>query len=148
MILLNPENEIIWNSLAHILNADIFTAVHITITPQNADNILDYLQRLADMGVGDISLTTNTDELNDALEAARSRVASLNMSLVWDIPVPYSTHNPVALEIEREAVEHPAGAGRAWLYVEPDGDVTPTQGNNQVLGNLLDDPWEKIWKLS
>ena len=38
------------------------------------------------------------------------------------------------------------GAGTAWLYVEPDGDVLPAQGVNKVLGNLLTDPWEKIWK--
>ncbi len=32
------------------------------------------------------------------------------------------------------------------LYVEPDGDVLPAQGiANQILGNLLRDPWEKIY---
>ena len=40
----------------------------------------------------------------------------------------------------------PKVAGRAWLYVEPDGDVLPTQGVNRLLGNFLRDPWEKIWK--
>jgi MoaA/NifB/PqqE/SkfB family radical SAM enzyme len=34
------------------------------------------------------------------------------------------------------------------LYVEPDGDVLPAQGINQVLGNFLNDAWEKIWKPS
>jgi MoaA/NifB/PqqE/SkfB family radical SAM enzyme len=37
------------------------------------------------------------------------------------------------------------GAGRAWLYVEPDGDVLPAQGINKILGNLVSDSWEKIW---
>jgi len=32
------------------------------------------------------------------------------------------------------------------LYVEPDGDVLPAQGVNRVLGNILTDPWKKIWK--
>jgi hypothetical protein len=27
-----------------------------------------------------------------------------------------------------------------------DGDVLPAQGDNQVLGNILVDPWEKLWK--
>jgi hypothetical protein len=31
--------------------------------------------------------------------------------------------------------------------VEPDGDVLPAQGMaGQVLGNLLRDPWETIYK--
>ena len=66
------------------------------------------------------------------------------MNLIWDLPVPYSRLNPVALETEAESP--PSGAGRAWLYVEPDGDVLPTQGVNQVLGNILRDPWVKIWQ--
>jgi MoaA/NifB/PqqE/SkfB family radical SAM enzyme len=37
------------------------------------------------------------------------------------------------------------GAGKAWLYVEPDGDVLPAQGINRVLGNLLRDQWESVW---
>jgi hypothetical protein len=31
------------------------------------------------------------------------------------------------------------------MYVEPDGDVLPTQGAaDRILGNLQVDPWEKI----
>jgi MoaA/NifB/PqqE/SkfB family radical SAM enzyme len=37
------------------------------------------------------------------------------------------------------------GGGRAWLYVEPDGDVLPTQGVDRVLGNVLRDSWADIW---
>lgn len=148
LILLHPEDETVWNALEHILEGDIFTAVHITINHQNADSILEYLGRLADIGVKDVSLSSNTDELDSILEAARSRVASLDMELVWDVPVPYSAHNPVALELEKEDNESPVGAGRAWIYIEPDGDVTPTQGDEQVLGNLLSDSWEAIWSPS
>jgi MoaA/NifB/PqqE/SkfB family radical SAM enzyme len=64
------------------------------------------------------------------------------------MPVPYSSNNPVALELEKAdeeiAIE---GAGKAWLYVEPDGDVLPAQGlSEQIMGNLLTDEWEQIWK--
>jgi len=38
------------------------------------------------------------------------------------------------------------GAGRAWVYVEPDGDILPAQGINVVLGNLLEDDWNIIWQ--
>ena len=52
--------------------------------------------------------------------------------------------NPVALETQEDTI--PSGAGRAWLYLEPDGDVLPSQGVNQVLGNMLRDPWAQIWE--
>ena len=55
--------------------------------------------------------------------------------------MPYSALHPVALEIGEQA---PSGAGKAWMYVEPDGDVLPAQGINRVLGNFLNDPWDQI----
>ena len=87
-----------------------------------------------------------TQDLADALAAASQKAADLDMRLVWDLPVPYSAFHPVAVELEEEMTKVPDGAGKAWLYVEPDGDVLPAQGVNKVLGNILTDPWEKIWK--
>lgn len=142
MIILQPEKELAWDTLEKVLAADIFTAVHLTLTPQNAPNLPGYLDRLAKMGCAAISLSSQGQGLNDTLMALRDQAAALQMMLVWDLPVPYSAQNPVALEIAG-TVE---GAGRAWLYVEPDGDVLPTQGGKQLLGNFLKDPWEKIWK--
>ena len=75
-----------------------------------------------------------------------THAADLDMELVWDMPVPYSGLNPVALELElEENEEHPDGAGKGWLYVEPDGDVLPAQGINKILGNFVRDEWESIW---
>ena len=79
------------------------------------------------------------------LPALRQQAADLGLRLVWDLPVPYSARNPVALELAAEDQPLPEGAGSAWLYVEPDGDVLAAQGRPQVLGNLLIDPWDTIW---
>ena len=144
LIILHPRGEKTWRALPSILSADIFTAVHLTITEQNQDQVMETLQMLSMMGVKAISLSENNTSLSDVLQSARELVANLDMELVWDLPVPYSSLNPVSLELEER--EHPVGAGRAWLYVEPDGDVLPGQGINQVLGNFLTDPWEIIWK--
>ena len=57
------------------------------------------------------------------------------LSLVWDMPVPYSDNHPVALDTESESIP---GAGKVWLYLEPDGDVLPAQGIKTVIGNLLE----------
>ena len=99
---------------------------------------------LAQTGIKAISLSTTTPELNNTLTALRDFAAEKGLSLVWDLPVPYSAFNPVALEIAGDAPSD--GAGRAWLYVEPDGDVLPDQGILQPMGNLLTDSWESIWR--
>jgi hypothetical protein len=51
--------------------------------------------------------------------------------MVWDMPVPYTALNPVSLELKQEKGKQAAGAGYAWLYVEPDGDVLPGARHQQ-----------------
>ena len=78
------------------------------------------------------------------MDETLDKAAHLGMQLVFDLPVPYSADNPVAFETAADDV--PSGAGKTWLYVEPDGDVLPAQGMpGQVLGNLLTDSWESIY---
>ena len=129
------------SALEGALAANICVAVHLTLTPRNIDHAQALLGSLADQGVRAVSLSASDPALRPALASLRDWTAARQLELIWNLPVPYSAQNPVALETGREI---PEGAGRAWLYVEPDGDVLPSQGMNRVLGNLLRDPWEKI----
>ncbi len=142
LFILQPEKEESWVALQNLLEGDIFVAVHITVSTQITDTI-SILNRVNDMHVPAISLSAAPDAPKDAMEEAQERVAQLHIDLVWDLPVPYSTSNPITMELEEH--EKSQGAGNAWLYVEPDGDVLAAQGFPQVLGNFLTDPWEKIW---
>ena len=111
---------------------------------QIAKNINATLERLERLAVKNISISITDVALRTKLDSLARKAADLNMTMRFDLPVPYSEQNPVALETEEDDL--PSGAGKAWLYVEPDGDVLPSQGVNQILGNMLNDPWEKIWK--
>lgn len=144
MMVFDHSKEQAWRALENLLNADIFVAVHLTLAPETFTDFPDLLARLVELGVKSISLSTNNLEMKDQVETARNQVAACNRELVWNLPVPYSALHPVALETGDWGSL--PGAGRDWLYIEPDGDTLPTQGMNQVLGNFLDDPWEKIWK--
>ena len=144
MLILQPDNDLAWTALKNVLDADLFVAVHLTITEQDKEQIPALLERLSRAGVRAVSLSAGDPAQGETLQSARDYAASLDLELVWNLPVPYSALNPVDLETQSQ--EQLEGAGRAWLYVEPDGDVLPAQGVHQVLGNLLSDPWEKIWK--
>lgn len=144
MIVLDLGSRQAWESVRDVLAEDIALTVHITITPDNKDMVLDGLAKLAEMGLKKLSLSISDQVLEGVLKTAREKVADLNMTLVWDLPVPYSAFNPVSLEL-RENMKLVDGSGKAWLYVEPDGDVLPAQGKNTVLGNLLTESWESIW---
>ncbi|GAP14477.1 radical SAM superfamily [Longilinea arvoryzae] len=145
MIVLDPEDEQAWEALRDTLIEDIFVTVHLTITQKNAGEAVELVKKIQRLGVASISLSAESEELAAQLKVARQTAAELNMELVWDLPVPYSAQHPVAME-QKNHEEAPQGAGKAWLYVEPDGDVLPTQGELRVLGNLLTDDWTTIWK--
>ena len=144
LFLLQPENEKSWQALSVIMPEDLFVTVHITITKDIAGKLDVILERLAKAEVKSISVSLADLSLRTELDALAQKAADLGIALAFDLPVPYSAQNPVALETEEDDL--PSGAGKAWLYVEPDGDVLPAQGMaDQVLGNFLKDDWEKIY---
>ncbi len=146
MLLVQPDRSEFWKALGNLMPENIAVTVHATLTPDNQPGFSALLDKLAGQGVTSISLSAADESLADELEQASQHAAHVGMQPTWDLPVPYSSLNPVALELKQANRNIPEGAGSAWLYVEPDGDVLPQQGVNRVLGNLLRDPWEKIWK--
>lgn len=144
LFLIQPDNEKSLAALEKIMAEDIFVTVHLTLNQDNITLAEEVLERLAKLDVKSLSLTSSDDLLRDTYDALRDKAATLGLTLKFDLPVPYSASNPVVYEAQEAAI--PEGAGKAWLYVEPDGDVLPSQGNsNQVLGNLLGDEWKQIY---
>jgi hypothetical protein len=145
LFLLQPDNEASWKALETIMPEDLFTTVHITVKKGTLEKIDEILQKLAELEVVSLSLGLADTSLRDRMDKVLDKTANLGMKLAFDLPVPYSADNPVAFETADDDV--PSGAGKSWLYVEPDGDVLPAQGMaDQVLGNLLRDPWDTIYK--
>lgn len=142
MIVLQPQAQAVWKGLENALAADIFVAVHLTITPENSATAEALIRQLAERGVKAVSLSAADLTLADRLAELRDLAAALELSLVWDLPAPYSQLNPVALETQTVTA---ASSKRSSLYVEPDGDVLPAQGDTRRLGNILTDSWGAIW---
>jgi hypothetical protein len=142
MLILQPEEQGSWQAIETIMPEDLFLTVHLTVNDANAAQAPVYLKHLAALGVKSLSLSF-ANRMDETQNPLRDVAADLGFTLRWDLPVPYSESNPVSIETEEDGT--PSGAGKAWMYVEPDGDVLPTQGAaDQVLGNLLRDSWEKI----
>ncbi len=146
MLLADESSQDFWQALKLLIPADITVTVHATLTKANQSGFSALLEKLAVQKVSTLSLSAEDESLSQQLDEASHKAAALGMRLVWDLPVPYSACHPVALEEKEAGVRLPEGAGKAWLYIEPDGDVLPSQGVNRVLGNILSDPWSKIWK--
>jgi hypothetical protein len=147
MITLDPQEETCWEAVRDVLAEDIFLTVHLTLTEKNRNQLSSALDRLAKMGVKSLSLSAVDRALAGELKSLFEAASARDMALEWDLPVPYSAFNPISLDLE-EGETPPDGAGKAWLYVEPDGDVLPAQGITEKLGNILTDAWEEIWEKS
>ncbi len=145
LLILQPGRDESWQAIKTILPADLFLTVHLTLTPENVDEAPQILEKLANLTVENVSLSASNSTLLDELVQLQGKASELNLSLRWDLPTPYSESNPVTLETAEDKVA--SGAGKTWLYVEPDGDVLPTQGMaDKVLGNILRDDSAKIYQ--
>jgi MoaA/NifB/PqqE/SkfB family radical SAM enzyme len=141
-MILQPQRAESWKALEALLHEDIYVTVHLTLSRDTAASAMADLDRLAGLGVKALSVSFTDPGLRGT--ELVNRAASLGLELKYDLPVPYSADNPVARETADDA--RVDGAGNAWLYIEPDGDVLPAQGlAGQVLGNVLRDPWEHLY---
>ena len=143
MLILQPAVPLSWKAIETILPQDLFLTVHLTLNRENVKGAGDILQRLSKLGVQNISLSASENGLLPELLQLQGVAHALGLTIRFDLPVPYSAAHPVAIETRDDEV--PAGAGKTWMYVEPDGDVLPAQGEaDRVLGNFLRDEWETI----
>lgn len=142
MLVLDPQVNDCWEAIANLMPEDIHVTVHLTIDRDDFDFYHDILANLRGQDVDTLSLSTNSDELEELLQQINEHAMDEGFEIIWDLPVPYSTLNPVELELDEEETR---AQGKAWLYVEPDGDVLQAQGQTDVLGNILTDEWDGIW---
>jgi organic radical activating enzyme len=145
MIVYDPSESQSKEAVRDVIAEDIHLTVHLTITPAIEKKACDIIDQLNKLGVTTISLSVPKATLKKRMQEIRDYAVSLGIQLVWDLPVPYSIANPVSLELSDSGLEPSKAAGKAWLYVEPDGDVRPEQGDPAILGNLLTEDWEDVW---
>jgi hypothetical protein len=88
LFLLQPENEDSWLALQKVMAEDIFVTVHLTLNPVNIDNAQQVLERLAQLNVSSLSLTSSDASLSGTFDALRDKAAALALTLKFDLPVP------------------------------------------------------------
>ena len=88
-----------------------------------------------------VSLRPSSEALAPVLVAVRERAAELGMRFLWYTPTAYCRLSPLELELGPRR----CNAGEYSICVEPNGDVLPCQSYYTPAGNILCDPWERIW---
>jgi radical SAM protein with 4Fe4S-binding SPASM domain len=81
------------------------------------------------------------EDLAPVLAGVRDRAAELGMRFLWYTPTAYCRLSPLELELGPRR----CNAAEYSICVEPNGDVLPCQSYYAPAGNILRDPWERIW---
>lgn len=81
------------------------------------------------------------EELPPLLIRVRDTALELGMKFLWYTPTEYCRMNPVELEIGAKR----CNAAEYSICIEPNGDVLPCQSFYVSAGNVLKDPWDRIW---
>jgi radical SAM protein with 4Fe4S-binding SPASM domain len=143
------------NGIRNAVESDLYVMTNTTLLKSNSIHLGDTLNFLSELGLQTIGLngliysgrgeTVNQEisetDLPALLEIAQSHVARTGQRLIWYTPTLYCHFNPVESGLGVKGCT----AALYNMCIEPDGSVLPCQSYYQPLGNILSDPWGKIW---
>jgi radical SAM protein with 4Fe4S-binding SPASM domain len=141
--------------IRNALATRLYVMTNTTLLTSNSPSLDQTLDFLAELGVPTIGLNaliysghgknvgTGLPEssLPGLLNLAQAKTQQTNQRLIWYTPTRYCQFDPMSLDLGIKGCT----AGLYAMCVEPDGAVLPCQSYYSPVGNLLHDPWEKIW---
>jgi radical SAM protein with 4Fe4S-binding SPASM domain len=137
------------------IKAGLHTITNTTLMQMNAPEIDKTIDFLFELGIRtfaingmiysgggfDTGQSIREELMPPILVRIRDHAQKLGMKFLWYTPTMYCRLSPVELEIGAKR----CNAGEYSMCVEPNADVLPCQSYYVAAGNLLRDPWEKIW---
>ncbi|MEM3444726.1 MAG: radical SAM protein [Thermoplasmata archaeon] len=141
--------------LKNALDANLFVLTNTTITRLNKDTVEQTVKFLHSLGVKNFAcngliysgrgreceLGLDEKELIEPVMKAKMTALALGMRFIWYTPTQYCNFNPVNYGVGAKQ----CSAAKSNMCIEPDGEVIPCQSYYESVGNILKDPWEKIW---
>ncbi len=147
-------------TIAGIRNAvqsKIYVSTNTTLSQHNAADFLttiDYIKGLGVDAFGCNSLIYSgkapnaseefalpIEDLKTLLPKIRDKAHIIGLKFLWYTPTQYCQFDPVQLGLGVKTCT----AALINACVGPNGDVYPCQSYFESLGNILTEPWEKIW---
>lgn len=141
--------------IKNALDSGIYLVTNTTIMEANKESALDTIRFLGDMGVKHVAVNAvirsgrgkeakgvPCGDLVPILKEARKDSILKDYEFRWYSPTRYCDLDPMELELGMKQCT----ACRMNMAVEPDGTVIPCQSYYEGLGNILSDPWDRIWE--
>jgi len=143
--------------IKNMVPTPIYATTNTTLNKHNANGFLETIEFLHDLGVnvfgcnsliysGNASkiadeFALTIDKLKELLPRIERKAHELGMKFMWYTPTQYCQLDPVSLELGVKS----CSAARINMCIGPQGEVHPCQSYFEVVGNILEDEWPKIW---
>jgi radical SAM protein with 4Fe4S-binding SPASM domain len=151
--------ERLWQAVERLRTLGIRVHTNTTISRRNLDEAEAIVDLVAGRGLsrltmnlvipcgtagGDPELAVPYTEIGDHVLRLRDRARGHGIELVWYSPLPLCLFNTVAHGLGNRG----CAAADGLLHVSPAGDVLPCSSfsHGESLGNLLQEPFEAIWR--
>ncbi len=137
--------------------SQIYVSTNTTLSKRNASGFMSTVDFIKSLGVNAFGCNSliysgkgdkvseefalSADELKTLLPQVHERAHEVGLKFLWYTPTQYCTFNPVQLGLGIKSCT----AAMINACVGPNGDVYPCQSYFESLGNILSEPWEKIW---
>jgi radical SAM protein with 4Fe4S-binding SPASM domain len=142
--------------IRNIVEQGIHVLTNSTITRANHAHMEGLVPFLKSLGVRSFAVNSiikagksrhqndglSEKELLPVITRLRQLAEQEGMKFTWYTPTQYCRLNPVELDLGVKQCT----AGKYNLAIEPDGTVIPCQSFFRPLGNILNDPFEKIYQ--
>jgi radical SAM protein with 4Fe4S-binding SPASM domain len=143
--------------IQNAVQSKIYVSTNTTLSKYNSESFLTTVDFIKSLGVNAFGCNSliysgkapdasdefalSIDELKELLAKVRDKAHLLGIKFLWYTPTQYCQFDPVQLGLGIKSCT----AAMINACVGPNGDVYPCQSYFESLGNILSDPWEKIW---
>jgi radical SAM protein with 4Fe4S-binding SPASM domain len=137
--------------------SQIYVSTNTTLSKHNAADFLATIDFIKSLGVDAFGCNSliysgkapaaseqfalSFEELNTLLPSIREKAHQIGLKFLWYTPTQYCHLDPLKLGLGIKSCT----AALINACVGPNGDVYPCQSYFESLGNILTEPWDKIW---
>lgn len=142
--------------LKALRDAGIHVHTNTTISKLNAENLVEIVGLVAELGLSrismnmiiptgsaaDMDLQVEYSDIWSMIEPARAAARMSDVEFMWYSPTPMCIFNPLATGFGNKS----CAACDGLLSISPSGDVLPCSSYAEPVGNLLSESFEKVWE--
>jgi len=143
--------------IRNAVQSQIYVSTNTTLSKHNSSDLLETIDYIKGLGVDAFGCNSliysgkapsaseefalSFEDLNSLLPKIRDKAHIIGLKFLWYTPTQYCQFDPVKLGLGVKTCT----AAMINACVGPNGDVYPCQSYFERIGNILTDPWEKIW---